>query len=52
MIADFGLSKQLSEISSDSILLGMPAYIDPQCYIINNYKQNKTIHKQRGRKVF
>ncbi|PKY26621.1 kinase-like protein [Rhizophagus irregularis] len=41
MIADFGLSKHLTEIKSNSILLGMPAYIDPQCYIKNNYKRNK-----------
>ncbi|CAB4376186.1 unnamed protein product [Rhizophagus irregularis] len=41
MIADFGLSKHLTEIKSNSILLGMPAYIDPQCYINNNYKRNK-----------
>ncbi|PKY56391.1 kinase-like protein [Rhizophagus irregularis] len=41
MIADFGLSKHLTEIKSNSILLGMPAYIDPQCYIKNNYKRNE-----------
>ena len=41
MIADLGLSKQLGEITSNSMLLGMPAYIDPQCYIKNNYKQNE-----------
>ncbi|RGB37214.1 kinase-like domain-containing protein, partial [Rhizophagus diaphanus] len=41
MIADFGLSKHLTEIKSNSILLGMPAYIDPQCYINNKYKRNK-----------
>ena len=40
MIGDLGLSKQLGEITSNSMLLGMPAYIDPQCYIKNNYKRN------------
>ena len=41
MIADLGLSKQLGEINSNSILLGMPAYIDPQCFIKNYYKRNE-----------
>src|SRR3954449_4315918 len=41
MIADFGLSKQSSEISSNSLLLGMPAYIDPQCYIKVHYNRNE-----------
>ena len=41
MLADFGLSKYLAEIKSNSIILGMPAYIEPQCFINNNYKRNK-----------
>src|SRR5438128_10929623 len=41
MIADLGLSKQLGEINSNSKLLGMPAYIEPQCYINSNYQQNE-----------
>ena len=41
MIADLGLSKKLSEINSNSLLLGMPAYIDPQCYIKSNHKRNE-----------
>jgi len=43
MIADLGLSKslELSETKTNSELLGMPAYIDPQCYIKNNYKKNE-----------
>ena len=41
MIADLGLSKQLGEINSNSKLLGMPAYIEPQCYINSNYKRNE-----------
>ena len=43
MIADFGLSKHLADIdiNSNSAVLGMPAYIDPQCYINNKYKRNE-----------
>src|ERR1051325_6823280 len=41
MIADLGLSKQSSEITTDSLLLGMPAYIDPQCYKTTNYKRSE-----------
>ncbi|RIA92864.1 kinase-like domain-containing protein [Glomus cerebriforme] len=41
MIADLGLSKHLTEIKSNSILFGVPAYIEPQCYIDHNYKQNE-----------
>jgi serine/threonine protein kinase len=41
MIADLGLSKKLGEINTNSILLGMPAYIEPQCYIKNNYKRSE-----------
>ena len=41
MIADLGLSKQLSEVSSNSKVCGMPAYIDPQCLIKNDYKRNE-----------
>ena len=40
MIGDLGLSKQLGEDKSNSVLLGMFAYIDPQCYIKNNYQQD------------
>ena len=41
MITDLGLSKQISEINSNSLLLGIAAYIEPQCYKINKYKQNE-----------
>ncbi|GET01119.1 kinase-like domain-containing protein [Rhizophagus clarus] len=42
MIADFGLSKQLTaESSSSSTVYGMPAYIDPQCFKRIKYKRNK-----------
>jgi serine/threonine protein kinase len=41
MIADFGLSKHSAEIDSNSVILGMLAYIEPQCFIINNYKRNE-----------
>jgi len=34
LIADLGLPRQSEEI-------GMPAYIDPQCYIQNEYKRDK-----------
>src|SRR5436189_1753052 len=40
MIADLGLSKQLDE-NSNSMQLGMAIYIDPQCFIKNDYKRNK-----------
>ena len=40
MIADLGLSKQLDE-NSNSMQLGMATYIDPQCFIKNDYKRNK-----------
>ncbi|KAF0463065.1 kinase-like protein [Gigaspora margarita] len=37
MIADFGLSKQLEDTSlvTVSMVYGLPAYIDPQCYKVN-----------------
>ena len=41
MIADLGLSKQLTEVTSHSIVYGMPAYIEPQCFKNNNYIRNK-----------
>jgi serine/threonine protein kinase len=42
MIADLGLSKQLSiEVASSSVVCGMPAYVEPQCYKNENYKRNK-----------
>jgi serine/threonine protein kinase len=40
MIADLGLSKQLGEITSNSTRGGLYAYIDPQCYIKDNYQRN------------
>src|SRR5256885_12298223 len=43
MIADFGLSKHLADIKSNSAVLGMPAYIDPQCYINHKYKRNEKL---------
>src|SRR5438045_307656 len=41
MLADFGLSKYLAEIKSNSVILGTPAYVEPQCFINNNYKRNE-----------
>ena len=41
LIADFGLSKEESLITSNSLVNGMPAYIDPQSYIRDRYKRNK-----------
>ena len=41
MIGDFGLSKHLAEIRSNSIILGMPAYTEPQNFINNSYKRNE-----------
>ena len=40
MIADFGLSKPLADIKSNSAVLGIPAYVDPQCYINSKYKRS------------
>ncbi|KAF0542819.1 kinase-like protein [Gigaspora margarita] len=41
-ITDFGLSKQINETSmtSNSIIHGMPAYIEPQCLIKQGYKRD------------
>src|ERR1051325_2069271 len=42
MIADFGLSKQLSvEVTSNSKAYGMPAYFEPQYYKKENYVRDK-----------
>jgi serine/threonine protein kinase len=41
MLADFGLSKYLAEIKSNSMILGMPAYIEPQSFINKNHKRNE-----------
>ncbi|RIA87873.1 kinase-like domain-containing protein [Glomus cerebriforme] len=42
VIADLGLSKQLSnDITSNSMVYGMPAYVEPQCYKIDNYVRDK-----------
>jgi serine/threonine protein kinase len=41
LIADFGLSKEESLITSNSLVNGMPAYIDPQSYMRDRYKRNK-----------
>ncbi|KAF0553894.1 kinase-like protein [Gigaspora margarita] len=43
-IADFGLSKQINEMSmtSNSIVHGMPAYVEPQCLIKKRYKRDKS----------
>ncbi|KAF0553696.1 actin-like ATPase domain-containing protein [Gigaspora margarita] len=42
-IADFGLSKQIDETSmtSNSIIRGMTAYIEPKCFLNQKYKRNK-----------
>ncbi|KAF0503045.1 kinase-like protein [Gigaspora margarita] len=39
-ITDFGLSRQINEISSKSNLHGMPAYVEPQCLVNDKYKRN------------
>ncbi|RIB22836.1 kinase-like domain-containing protein [Gigaspora rosea] len=43
MITDFGLSKKINEVSmtSNSTVCGMPAYIEPQCFINDGYKRDK-----------
>ncbi|PKC11059.1 kinase-like protein [Rhizophagus irregularis] len=42
MIADLGLSKHLTgEITSNSIAWGMLEYIEPQCYVVDNYVRDK-----------
>jgi serine/threonine protein kinase len=44
MIADFGLSKELKKSVdpiSDSKLYGIPAYIEPQCFLQSGYKRDK-----------
>ncbi|KAF0465400.1 kinase-like protein [Gigaspora margarita] len=42
-ITDFGLSKQMNEnsMTSSSIVHGMPAYIEPKCFIDHKYKRDK-----------
>ncbi|KAF0548832.1 kinase-like protein [Gigaspora margarita] len=42
-IADFGLSKQINETSmtSNSIVRGMPAYVEPQCLFNQGYQRDK-----------
>ncbi|KAF0522636.1 kinase-like protein [Gigaspora margarita] len=42
-ITDFGLSRHMNEMSntSNSIVHGMPQYIEPQCLIKSGYKRNK-----------
>lgn len=42
LIADFGLSKEESLITSNSLLRGIPAYIDPQCHMQKGYKRFKS----------
>ncbi|KAF0503053.1 kinase-like protein [Gigaspora margarita] len=32
LIADFGISKHVTDASTTSAILGMPAYIEPQCF--------------------
>ncbi|EXX64193.1 kinase-like protein [Rhizophagus irregularis] len=43
LIADFGLSKKLNDVTSNSIAnnMGMIEYIEPQCFEIDNYKKDK-----------
>ncbi|CAI2168980.1 133_t:CDS:2 [Funneliformis geosporum] len=43
LIADFGISKHLEEMTSNSIanVFGMPEYIDPQCYRDSKFKKDK-----------
>ncbi|KAF0548833.1 kinase-like protein [Gigaspora margarita] len=42
-IADFGLSKQINETSmtSNSIVCGMPAYVEPRCLFDQKYRRDK-----------
>ncbi|RIB26292.1 hypothetical protein C2G38_2163676 [Gigaspora rosea] len=39
-ITDFGLSKQIDEITSNSNAHGMPAYVEPQCLVNDKYRRN------------
>ncbi|CAI2169693.1 16411_t:CDS:10 [Funneliformis geosporum] len=41
MIADFRSSKKIIEVSTSSKVEGLPAYIDPQCFMQENYIINK-----------
>jgi serine/threonine protein kinase len=43
LIADLGLSKKMSEATTNSLAntLGMPEYTEPQCFKLGNYKKNK-----------
>ncbi|EXX71619.1 Sps1p [Rhizophagus irregularis DAOM 197198w] len=43
IIADFGLSKKLAEVTTDSVgnRYGVVEYIEPQCFKIINYKKDK-----------
>ena len=43
MIADFGLSKDLDNLSMSlsSPFFGMPAFIEPKCFNDKKYKRNK-----------
>ncbi|RIB06113.1 kinase-like domain-containing protein [Gigaspora rosea] len=43
MIADFGLAKRISETSmtSNSKTRGMPAYLEPKCFLNPKYKRDK-----------
>ncbi|KAF0527408.1 kinase-like protein [Gigaspora margarita] len=42
MIANFGLSKQINEavMTSNSKVHGMPAYIEPQCFLNEKYRRD------------
>ncbi|KAF0547904.1 kinase-like protein [Gigaspora margarita] len=40
LITDFRLSKQINEITSNSNVHGMPAYVEPQCLINDKYRRN------------
>ncbi|RIB03333.1 kinase-like domain-containing protein [Gigaspora rosea] len=39
-ITDFGVSKNINEINSNSNVHGMPAYIEPQCFFSHKYRRN------------
>jgi serine/threonine protein kinase len=43
LIADFGLSKKMSEATTNSLAnkMGMPEYTEPQCFKLGKYKKNK-----------
>ncbi|KAF0546320.1 kinase-like protein [Gigaspora margarita] len=41
IIADFGLSKNVNDVTSNLSLHGFRKYMDPQCFLTSNYKRNQ-----------